>query len=338
MPGPPRGGGLPDASEYQVPEVDSSSTQSSHRAATGSSVLDNGAIEEFGRTYHHYKAETYLLPNDAEEQDRLDLQHQVALLRLDDRLHWAPIENPRQALDVGTGTGIWAIGFAKQYPECEVTGSDLSLIQPKDLGTVSNCHFIREDADDDEWTYNQLFDYIHFRFFCAFVTDIRQVVQKAFDHLEPGGWMEFQEATHEIACSDGSLEGTAMQKSSQILTSMTAAHGRDPWAMGKLKGLLSEVGFVDVSETIMPVPIGPWAADRKLREIGWWHGVNSKKALESIIKLIIKSGMTTSEAEDLVATAKLEIDGGKVHGYLLMYVVYGRKPVAATAEPTTSIV
>lgn len=33
-------------------------------------------------------------------------------------------------LDVGTGTGIWAIQLAKQYPRSTVVGTDLSLIQP----------------------------------------------------------------------------------------------------------------------------------------------------------------------------------------------------------------
>jgi ubiquinone/menaquinone biosynthesis C-methylase UbiE len=28
-------------------------------------------------------------------------------------LHAAPIQNPRRVLDIGTGTGIWAIDFAE---------------------------------------------------------------------------------------------------------------------------------------------------------------------------------------------------------------------------------
>ena len=34
----------------------------------------------------------------------------MAMLRMDNRLHLAPIgENPQRILDIGTGTGIWAI-------------------------------------------------------------------------------------------------------------------------------------------------------------------------------------------------------------------------------------
>ena len=45
-----------------------------------------------------------------QEKDRLDIMHHLVTLRLDDRLHLAPIgQNIHRILDLGTGTGIWAI-------------------------------------------------------------------------------------------------------------------------------------------------------------------------------------------------------------------------------------
>lgn len=56
----------------------------------------------------------YAIPNDEAEQDRLDTIHHIYLLMLDDQLHLAPIApNPTMILDVGTGTGIWAIDAAE---------------------------------------------------------------------------------------------------------------------------------------------------------------------------------------------------------------------------------
>lgn len=48
-------------------------------------------------------------------------------LLADDGLYKAPVENPHTArvLDLGTGTGIWAIEFATDYPDAEVIGLDL---------------------------------------------------------------------------------------------------------------------------------------------------------------------------------------------------------------------
>jgi methylase of polypeptide subunit release factors len=51
-------------------------------------------------------------------------------LILGGELHIAPLKNPQRVLDVGTGTGIWALDFAEQYPSAEVIGVDLSPIQP----------------------------------------------------------------------------------------------------------------------------------------------------------------------------------------------------------------
>lgn len=45
------------------------------------------------------------------ESDRLDLQHHLFYLTFGGKLHLAPIERPRNAVDIGTGTGIWAVDF-----------------------------------------------------------------------------------------------------------------------------------------------------------------------------------------------------------------------------------
>jgi methylase of polypeptide subunit release factors len=56
----------------------------------------------------------------------MDLYHEIMLQLLKGQLHNAPItRNPHRILDVGTGTGIWAIDMADKYPSAEVLGIDL---------------------------------------------------------------------------------------------------------------------------------------------------------------------------------------------------------------------
>jgi methylase of polypeptide subunit release factors len=56
----------------------------------------------------------------------MDLNHEYMLELLQGELHKSPIgKNPQRILDVGTGTGIWAIDMADRYPSAEVLGTDL---------------------------------------------------------------------------------------------------------------------------------------------------------------------------------------------------------------------
>jgi hypothetical protein len=65
---------------------------------------------ENGRRYHRFREGAYNFPNDETEQDREDMKHAMVVNLCGGRLHFAPIgENPQNILDMGTGTGIWAI-------------------------------------------------------------------------------------------------------------------------------------------------------------------------------------------------------------------------------------
>ena len=65
------------------------------------------------------------------ELDRLELTLQMLPICLGDKLYLAPIgNNPGKVLDVGTGTGIWAIEFGDVHSSAEIIGTDLSATQP----------------------------------------------------------------------------------------------------------------------------------------------------------------------------------------------------------------
>ena len=50
---------------------------------------------------------------------------------MDGKLYFAPVKAPKKVLDIGTGTGIWAMDFGDEFPEAEVIGTDISPIQPR---------------------------------------------------------------------------------------------------------------------------------------------------------------------------------------------------------------
>jgi methylase of polypeptide subunit release factors len=61
----------------------------------------------------------------------MDLVYHAILRMFDGKAFFAPVKNPQRIVDMGTGTGIWALDVGDQYPEAHVVGIDLSPIQPK---------------------------------------------------------------------------------------------------------------------------------------------------------------------------------------------------------------
>jgi trans-aconitate methyltransferase len=163
---------------------DASSLQSTSLA---SSVLNY--TYENGRRYHAYDAGSYPLPNDEREQARMDLLHHIWLTMLGGELLLKKPVNPQRILDVGTGTGIWAISMADEYPEAIVIGTDLSPIQPGWL--PPNCLFYVDNAESD-WTYAP-FDLIHGRSLGGSISGWPRFYRQCFDSLKPGGLLEMQE-------------------------------------------------------------------------------------------------------------------------------------------------
>lgn len=127
------------------------------------------------------------MPNDEVEQDRLDMQHHSYLIIFGGELYRAPLGKVDHVLDIGCGTGQWAMTFADMHPDATITATDLSPIQPD--WVPPNVQFEIDDAEE-EWQYNQQFDYIHIRGMGGSISNWPKLMEQAYDNLKPGGWIE----------------------------------------------------------------------------------------------------------------------------------------------------
>lgn len=301
------------------------------RKPTGFTIPDPVSVEEHGRTFNAYREGKYFLPNDALEQERLDLAHEMWRLLLFGDLAWVPFsDEPRQVLDIGTGTGIWAIEFAQQHPASHVIGTDISLIQPPEGNIPANCTFERDDVEE-EWVFDRLFDYVHLRAMLTCFNDHVGVIQRIYHNMRPGGWVEYHDYDPEVFGKDEANQQDLLTAPiwdwSQRVFKGAAKFGRDMMVARRYKKLLMDAGFVDVTEKIVLAPNKPWSDDPRERRIGQYMQANSIEMIGGVsAKLLQASGMSLEESEDLINRCRECFQSKELHLYSRMYVVYGRKP------------
>ncbi|KAK0709195.1 S-adenosyl-L-methionine-dependent methyltransferase [Lasiosphaeria miniovina] len=249
----------------------------------------------------------------------LDLQHAIAKLLLKGNLGLAPLDKPRRVLDIGTGTGIWAIEFAEEFPDSDVLGTDLSPIQPEYL--PPNCRFEVDDVED-EWIYSSKFDYIHGRHLCAFLKNFDHLFQSIFDNLNPGGWVEFQETVIDFKSVDGTVEGTALQRWNLLLLEGIRKMGRNATAATRYKKWMEEKGFVNIVEKRFPVPMNPWAKGRNEKMIGAMQMTNNLEGVDGLTMAVFTRslGWQPEDVEKLLVDVRRDMQDRKIHAFITMQV------------------
>ncbi|KAF2183321.1 S-adenosyl-L-methionine-dependent methyltransferase [Zopfia rhizophila CBS 207.26] len=223
---------------------------------------------ENGRRYHAYSEGKYPVPNDEVEKDRLDLQHHAFRLTLDGALYRAPIrKDVHNVLDIGTGTGIWAVEFAEEHPSAQVLGTDLSPIQPTEV--PPNCSFLIDDCEK-EWVFHDQFDFIHTRAMVAAIKDWNHFFEQAYANLKLGGYIELQEITFPVMANDLTLtpEQSPLLRWSSLFTEAASTIGIDAASPQKFASSLRSVGFVDIHAKHYKWPVGGWAKGEKMKLLG----------------------------------------------------------------------
>ncbi|CCE35190.1 uncharacterized protein CPUR_02121 [Claviceps purpurea 20.1] len=293
-----------------------------------SSILEYRQIR--GRTYHSDKfAINYFLPNDDQQLESEDLSHHYLMILFDDQLFLAPLEKNRlhRVLDVGTGSGIWAIEFADQFPNTSVLGTDISPCQPQ--WVPPNVRFEIDDATL-EWTWNaDHFDFIHMRYIVGGIQDWTALLKEAYRCCAPGGWVESVEYDIEFRSDDGSIElEPGLASFGELFREAGKVLNRPFFVQDIQQQSFDEAGFIDKTMRRYKIPIGPWAKDRKLADVGRIAGVALENDLEGITQMLWHNVLQRPENEYNVwlATIHKALRNPKVHSYMIAHVVYGRKP------------
>ncbi|KAK1451935.1 TAM domain methyltransferase [Colletotrichum melonis] len=286
---------------------------------------------ENGRTYHRYKDGKYNMPNDETESERLDFQHDICIYTFDDKLGIAPpceddVEVGR-VLDVGTGTGSWAMDFGDLHPESDVLGVDLSPVKAEFVPT--NVRFEVDDIEED-WTYSEPFEYIHSRFLTASIEDWERFIRQCYENLIPGGWLELQEADLMPKSDDDTLpEDAAIIRYVHMLNEACEKTGRKFIEPSSLKAKMIAAGFTDVELRMYKWPHNEWPKEDRYKRLGYWTQENFGTALEALCMAPFTRvlGWNRNEVNVLLIDVRKDLKNTNYHAYCPVYCIAGRRPL-----------
>ncbi|KAL5603809.1 hypothetical protein FOVSG1_006559 [Fusarium oxysporum f. sp. vasinfectum] len=296
-------------------------------ASISSTILQYRKLH--GRTYHNFKTAEYWGPNDEQQNEGLDINHHMLDLALDNKLFLAPLKNAQTVLDVGTGTGIWAIDFADEFPEAEVTGIDLSPTQP--TWVPPNCKFELDDASQD-WTFpDNTFDYIHIRYMIGCFQDWSKLYRECFRCLKPGGWLEHLECSTHVQSDDGSLPADSVWAEwREIFACAGEKTGQtfeviddDNWIKW-----MNEAGFSNIQRKMIKTPIGGWPADKKWKEVGQFNRVSLETGLEGFGLYMLTNVMDWeyNKVQVWLTRVREALKNKRYHGYSTWGNAWAQKP------------
>jgi len=280
-----------------------------------------------GRRYHRYRHGRYPIPNDEDEQSREEMLHAMMLEATDGRLFYAPLDerSVKKVVDLGTGTGMWAIEIGELFPHATVTGTDLSPIQP--YWVPPNVKFYVDDVEA-EWMNGDDFDFVHLRNMIPVLKAPVDVLRQAYQHMSPGGWIELQDVDGQVHTDDDTVpEDWPLSRFTQHMVEAFAQFGTNAHAAVLGGDQLREAGFVNIRHNYIKLPYGTWPKDKVMRLVGMYYRTACEQffpALGAIHFPLL--GWGKAEMEVLFAECRQAMRDPHVHAYGKMHFWSGQKP------------
>jgi ubiquinone/menaquinone biosynthesis C-methylase UbiE len=242
----------------------------------------------------------------------------------------APVTVPRNILDVGCGTGLWAYTIGRRFPDARVTGVDvdgylLDKVAPpnfefQEVNVLGGLPF--EDAT---------FDYVHQRLMVAAIPPpkFKGAVAELVRVTEPGGWVELLETLPlEVEPSKTAFvvpEGPATTELWSYFKRLGDTAGLD--TSGTVPRLLElylrESGLTNMGTRTVAVPIGEWGEEWQ-GQAGRLLASSFRSVFLNLIPRFGRLGASEDRCRELIAGFLAEATENKAT--TSMRIAFGQRP------------
>jgi ubiquinone/menaquinone biosynthesis C-methylase UbiE len=270
-----------------------------HRGVTSASMTDDPAISDKLRALGiSTPADASVIASSSGSQEigRRDFQHRLLRQALRGA-YAAPIGEPAAILDVGCGTGRWALEMAERFPHAHVTGVDhapsAALAAPHGARSA-NLAFVAAGVWDGLPFADAAFDFVHMRLLLGALPAARWpgVARELVRVTRLGGWIELMEGDLSRA------GGPAQEVLNDWIIRAGLPRGVDPRLGARVGDLLRNAGLSDVETRELTLPIGE-AGGR----VGAMMAVEFQAGVETLRAEIVTRGIATPREIDQVVAA-----------------------------------
>lgn len=278
-------------------------------------------VEVGGR--RHLADAPYVLPRDDQEINRLDFQHYMLRYALRGNFA-APVGTPASILDVGSGTGRWAMEMAAYFPDTNVVATDI-VTPPEEASAApgfglekrpENYTFVPGNVLNGLSFADGSFDFVHMRLLIFAIPQEAwpKVVAELVRVTRPGGWIELVETGPQ---QNG---GPAMDLLVQWITEASQRRGVNPLIGPRVSEFLSGAGAANVNKRDIGLPVGE-AGGR----IGKMAETDIFSVMGSVKALVTAQGIASEEAyTDAYNQARADIT--RYQCTLPFYLTFGQRP------------
>ncbi|KAJ7629021.1 S-adenosyl-L-methionine-dependent methyltransferase [Roridomyces roridus] len=265
-------------------------------------------------------ARPYPLPNasdDSKEMDRLDAMHNAFTEYFGGRLCEYPLESerPGKILELGCGSGAWAIQAATQIPDAQVVAVDVAPLPARPL--PPNLVFQLADLTKPLPFEHGTFDIVHARWVMCHVTDAPDVLSRVSQLVKPGGLLLIEDGDmRSFAQSGGPATSACVSK----ILELWVQRGADFEVARKFKTILDSTGLfseIDLKPVDCPFNFKSDAYDPRIFPLGREIKETARKATNILLtpgKGFAENGLTADvvkahveELEDIHCETRIDL-------------------------------